>query len=546
MKRNVSSIELLEARIAPATFTVTTLADSGAGSLRDAIAQANGAVGADKIVFAGAAKSGTITALSQLTITDDLTIVGPGAGKLALDGNTAVRLLNVTDSTAVLKTVKVSGLTFSRGASASDGGAIFSAENLEISGCVFINNLAGGGGGAIAETTGSLSISASKFISNTGSTQAAAVQATGSTAKIGGSKFFDNRATGGKAGAVLINTTGAIAPVLGNCVFSGNSSADDGGAVWLKHAGTNHAALSKLSFLGNNAGAAGSQGGGLFLNGGAVDLLGAKFNGNRAAGDGGGVMALGDVALKVGGGSFTGNYADLNTGLGGAICSLQSAPARPTLDIQGTVFTANHASNGGAVVANIGTTLTATGAKFYHNVASQYGGGLNLYDDGAASTNGAITNCLFSDNFALANEGGGIMVNISGSITVSGSKFIGNAAGSDGGGVSLIVAGTKTITKCQFIDNASGAVGGGLAITGTGTTQISGSLFKANFANQRGGGIQVYGGAGAVNIAKCIVTGNLASLLGGGIRNGGAAITIDSLTIVKDNLASSEPDRSGV
>jgi hypothetical protein len=43
-----------------ATFTVSTTADSGAGSLRQAITDANAAAGADTIVFAAGA-NGTIT-----------------------------------------------------------------------------------------------------------------------------------------------------------------------------------------------------------------------------------------------------------------------------------------------------------------------------------------------------------------------------------------------------------------------------------------------------------------------------------------------------
>ena len=50
----------LESRDVPATFTVSTLADAGAGSLRDAIDQANTVNDADTIVFAGAAVGGTI------------------------------------------------------------------------------------------------------------------------------------------------------------------------------------------------------------------------------------------------------------------------------------------------------------------------------------------------------------------------------------------------------------------------------------------------------------------------------------------------------
>ena len=79
-------IERLEARIAPATFRVTSLADGGAGSLRAAIEQANAAAGSD-VIFFKAALSGTIGLRSDLPdITDSVSIVGSGAGKMRIDG----------------------------------------------------------------------------------------------------------------------------------------------------------------------------------------------------------------------------------------------------------------------------------------------------------------------------------------------------------------------------------------------------------------------------------------------------------------------------
>src|SRR5262245_34855063 len=52
-------LETLEDRATPATFTVTTNADTGAGSLRDAITQANAATTDDVIVFDTAGKFAT-------------------------------------------------------------------------------------------------------------------------------------------------------------------------------------------------------------------------------------------------------------------------------------------------------------------------------------------------------------------------------------------------------------------------------------------------------------------------------------------------------
>src|SRR5262249_28602735 len=76
------ALEALGERIVPAAFHVPTLADSGDGSLRAAVAQANAHAGADTIVFDDGL-SGTIALTGgELDITDDLKVNGPGADKL--------------------------------------------------------------------------------------------------------------------------------------------------------------------------------------------------------------------------------------------------------------------------------------------------------------------------------------------------------------------------------------------------------------------------------------------------------------------------------
>src|SRR5262249_21811213 len=86
-------VELLEDRWTPSTFLVENLADGGLGSLRQAILDANAQPGADLIAFAPAARDGTVALTTgQLGITDDLTIDGPGAGRLAVSGNDASRV----------------------------------------------------------------------------------------------------------------------------------------------------------------------------------------------------------------------------------------------------------------------------------------------------------------------------------------------------------------------------------------------------------------------------------------------------------------------
>ena len=81
----VPHLEALEDRAVLSTLTVVNLLDSGPGSLRDAVATANSSPGADTIKFASGLK-GTIALSSELAITDDVTISGPGAGRLTVSG----------------------------------------------------------------------------------------------------------------------------------------------------------------------------------------------------------------------------------------------------------------------------------------------------------------------------------------------------------------------------------------------------------------------------------------------------------------------------
>ena len=73
-----------------ATITVTNTNDSGPGSLRQAIADANSG---DTINFA---VTGTITlGGAKLDIYKNLTITGPGAGALSISGDSAIGVLYV-------------------------------------------------------------------------------------------------------------------------------------------------------------------------------------------------------------------------------------------------------------------------------------------------------------------------------------------------------------------------------------------------------------------------------------------------------------------
>lgn len=135
----------------PGTNWVTTLADSGAGSLRQALLDA---MAGDTIAFA---VTGVVALTSgELAITNSLTISGPGATNLAISGNNAGRVFNigfnavVTISDLTIRDGKAAdgaaGASGSAGQPGSHGGGIYNAGNLTLIRCVVRNNAAGNGG----------------------------------------------------------------------------------------------------------------------------------------------------------------------------------------------------------------------------------------------------------------------------------------------------------------------------------------------------------------------------------------------------------------
>lgn len=164
-----------------ATFTVTNLANSGAGSLRQAIADANAAPGADTITFAVTGTINLDNTAGTIGISEALTIAGPGSAQLVLDAGGTNRFFSIVESGAPAcpalsgpadYLVTISGLTFRNGqrnVANSVGGAIISLKSLALDDVVFENNRARGGGAvwlAVQHPGQSLTVQNARFTGN--------------------------------------------------------------------------------------------------------------------------------------------------------------------------------------------------------------------------------------------------------------------------------------------------------------------------------------------------------------------------------------------
>jgi len=214
-----------------ATFTVTTNANTGVGSLRAAIAEANLDGRVDTIVFDESLNGQTITLENELLITEGVVIDGPGPGLLTLDGNDTVRIFRIIDANAM-----INGLTLTRGwASEGFGGAILSGNfdydrnvTLRLTNCVISDSVADyEGGGIFAE--GALVIEHSTIRGNAATDDYSRGGGVLSFEElvVTGSTIADNRA--GLGGGIAV---GYGSVTLINSTLSGNSALMEGGGLY--------------------------------------------------------------------------------------------------------------------------------------------------------------------------------------------------------------------------------------------------------------------------------------------------------------------------
>ena len=182
------------------TLTVTSTADSGAGSLRQAIADA---APGDTVDLTGL--SGVITLTSgRLSIGKDLTISGPGAAALAIDGNASSPILDVGSGV----TASVLGLTITNGNNTSHGGGIRNRGALALTNSTVSGNSTDitGGGIWISGFGSTLTLTNSTVSGNTAFNGGGIWNNSNTTVTLTNGTVSDNTATNNSGGILNAGT----------------------------------------------------------------------------------------------------------------------------------------------------------------------------------------------------------------------------------------------------------------------------------------------------------------------------------------------------
>jgi predicted outer membrane repeat protein len=371
-----------------AILTVTSKANSGAGSLRETISKAQAG---DTIKFASSLANQSITLSSNLKIDKNLTVDAANASNLTISGNKATPVFWV-DKKGTNFTVR--NLTVADGFLPKDyGGAIHTTDQvtLRVENCKFNNNVARAGGAIFIRDRSNLTVINSKFNGNDAAKYGDQEMSAGAIGTLGkcnvtikGSEFKNNKGING----------GAVYTIFSNLTIENST--------FIKNDSTPGKAL------GSPTSSAGTYTRGY---GGAVYTDGASVPDDAPYRHPGLPPADGAGKIIIRNSRFEENRA---AGLGGAMDLFTYPEDKTTIEnctiINNEVIKDNRPeAKGGGVYAGLGE-LTINNTTFANNKAHEQGGG--LYVDGPKPIK--ITNSTFSGNKAQDSsnkgKGGGIAI----------------------------------------------------------------------------------------------------------------------------------------
>lgn len=186
------SVDSLEDKTLLSTINVTSYADSGAGTLRAAVAAANNG---DLIQFSG---TGTVNLNSQIEISKNIQING-GTGLTTISGQDSTRLFLIHSNVTATWLVK---LLMTHGYTDYSGGLIYndhaSGLNLQQDGLTY--GSAARAGGALGQNGGTTHIYSTYFVGNDATSGGAIMNSYGNIYADSGSSMSYNQAWGNGGG----------------------------------------------------------------------------------------------------------------------------------------------------------------------------------------------------------------------------------------------------------------------------------------------------------------------------------------------------------
>lgn len=408
-----------------ATFTVTNLNDSGAGSLRQAIEDSNAAAGADVIAFHPAV-TGTIALSDILNVTDSVDIQGPGSDSLTIVGLNYWRAISFAPFPTAGHEYSISGITFSNSGISGEG------DSLTLTDVTVTGAKIGGPGGAVYFSGAELTIEDSTI------TESVADNGT-----VGGG-CWEIGPEGGDGGGVYVQN--AVNVTLRNVTVSDNVARYSGGGVWILLVSDPATVLIENSrFTGNTAGHSpecmpGSGGGVAVIgsnNDDAVTVTDSVFSGNTAGGGSGGGLVLADIdTATIARSTFSGNQAaggdgggisvGVETGtienvtisgntaalLGGALATQPHGAAEhpPTnLTLRHTTISGNGGGTSGGIHAVADATITIANSIVANSVNTTTNtSGPDLHNDATSSFAVSYANVEDAGTAAVTDGGGNL------------------------------------------------------------------------------------------------------------------------------------------
>jgi hypothetical protein len=468
-------LEALEDRLAPAVLTVNSLGDTVSGTtstldLREAIQLVNSGGTAtdssgnslsaakvsqintatpfgtndtiqfDPSLFGSTQQTITLGG-SELLLSSNVTINGPGAGLLAISGNAQTNILEV----AAGSTDSLSGLTMEN--AASPFGAVINSGTLAFTDC----NVTGNSTRYGIFNSGAMTLNGCNLSANTTRTGSVMDNYYGGTMTLNGCTLSNNDLgyyepvidnedqTITLNGCTVSNNTGVgidnfASMTVTGCTVSGNTDTQVGGIL---NGGT--MTLRDSTVMNNSAGNYLSTGGGTFgtaiaggvFNEGTMTVSGCTLSGNHMdATDANG----NHTPLSAGGGSALANFGPMTitdstlfgnscTGSGGAILNAGS------LNLTGCTLTGNSTAFWGGAIFNGTGMLTVSGCMLSGNSSTNYdtgtqtsgagggifdrqGGTVTIEDASASSLYGTPGSAVNSAVFGNSAKFGGDVENI--------------------------------------------------------------------------------------------------------------------------------------